>query len=186
MLALTRRRYPERQDCWHVYYGDVHAGTIARRTGQPHDEDPWEWRCGFYPGCNPGEHTNGTAETFDQARADFEAAWMVFLSKRTEADFQEYRRQRALTAWKYKMWDTGCRMPTQETSGRSRCFCGETITLQNDFDHVYRTHMGIAGSWKRVTRPMLMSAAANFEARATVACQKLCPLVELCLGGCRA
>jgi len=22
MLALTRRRYPERQDCWHVYYGD--------------------------------------------------------------------------------------------------------------------------------------------------------------------
>ena len=32
MPALTRRRYPERQDCWHVYYGDVHAGTIAIRT----------------------------------------------------------------------------------------------------------------------------------------------------------
>jgi hypothetical protein len=30
MPALTRRRYPERQDCWHVYYGDVHVGTIAR------------------------------------------------------------------------------------------------------------------------------------------------------------
>jgi hypothetical protein len=43
------RRYPERPDCWHVYYGDVHVGTIARRTGNPHDTDPWAWRCGFYP-----------------------------------------------------------------------------------------------------------------------------------------
>ena len=33
MPTLTRRRYPERPDCWHVYYGDVHAGTIARRVG---------------------------------------------------------------------------------------------------------------------------------------------------------
>jgi hypothetical protein len=22
-----------REECWHVYYGDVHAGTIAIRTG---------------------------------------------------------------------------------------------------------------------------------------------------------
>jgi hypothetical protein len=29
MPALTRRRYPERQDCWRVYYGDVHVGAIA-------------------------------------------------------------------------------------------------------------------------------------------------------------
>jgi hypothetical protein len=35
MPALTRRRYPERQDCWHVYYGDVHVGTIARSVGNP-------------------------------------------------------------------------------------------------------------------------------------------------------
>jgi hypothetical protein len=28
----------------------VHAGTIAIRTGIPHDEDPWGWSCGFYPG----------------------------------------------------------------------------------------------------------------------------------------
>jgi hypothetical protein len=24
----------------------VHVGTIAKRTGIPHDEDPWEWICG--------------------------------------------------------------------------------------------------------------------------------------------
>ena len=35
MPELTRRRYPERPGCWHVYYGDVHAGTIARRVGNP-------------------------------------------------------------------------------------------------------------------------------------------------------
>src|SRR5258708_33695245 len=33
--TLTRRRYPERPDCWHIYYGDVHAGTIAKRVGNP-------------------------------------------------------------------------------------------------------------------------------------------------------
>jgi hypothetical protein len=29
MPTLTRRRYPERPDCWHIYYGDVRVGTIA-------------------------------------------------------------------------------------------------------------------------------------------------------------
>ena len=66
MPALTRRHYPEAQDeCWHVYYGDVQAGTIAKRIGIPISEDPWGWSCGFYPGCHPGEHTQGTAPTFD-------------------------------------------------------------------------------------------------------------------------
>jgi hypothetical protein len=25
---VPRRRYPEREDWWHVHYGDVHVGTI--------------------------------------------------------------------------------------------------------------------------------------------------------------
>lgn len=44
-----------------------------------------------------GECTSGTAETFDDARAEFEAAWLVFLSSRTEADFQAWRDQRDWT-----------------------------------------------------------------------------------------
>jgi hypothetical protein len=52
--------------------------------------------CGFYPGAHPRECTDGTAATFDQARADFDEAWRVFLSNRTEADFQEWRDQRDL------------------------------------------------------------------------------------------
>jgi hypothetical protein len=100
MLALTRRRSTDaREECWHIYYGDVQAGTIAIRIGNPQDEDPWEWYCGFYPGSHPGEHQNGTAATFEEARADFESAWQVFLSKRTEADFQAY-----------SLWDAGKRL----------------------------------------------------------------------------
>jgi HEPN domain len=86
MPALTRRRYPERQDCWHVYFGDVHVGTIARRVGQPHDQDPWQWLCGFYPGSDPGEQRGGTAVSFDQARADFEVEWRRFSVRRAPAD----------------------------------------------------------------------------------------------------
>jgi len=84
---------------------------VALRTGIPHDEQP-------YPGCYPRECTDGTAETFDQARADFEAAWQVFLSKRTEADFQVWREQQAWTAEKYRRFDRGERMsPDWRASG---------------------------------------------------------------------
>jgi hypothetical protein len=89
MPSLTRRRSDNpRQETWRVYFGNVHVGAIARRIGQPLAVDPWQWRCGFHPGSRPGECTSGTAETFDEARSDFEAAWRVFLSNRTEADFR--------------------------------------------------------------------------------------------------
>jgi hypothetical protein len=86
MPTLTRRRSNDHHDCWHVYFGDVRVGT-----------------CGFYPGSHPGECTQGTAATLDQARAGFEAAWRVFLAKRTEADFQAWRDQQAWTQRKYAM-----------------------------------------------------------------------------------
>jgi hypothetical protein len=61
---------------------------LAQCIGNPGAAPRWQWRCGFYPGGRPGECTSGTAADFDEARADFEAAWRVFLAKRTEADFQ--------------------------------------------------------------------------------------------------
>jgi hypothetical protein len=79
MPALTRRRDLEAADeCWHVYYGDVRVGTIAKRVGIPPGEDPWGWSCGLYSGGHPRECTNGAAATFDQARAEFEEGWRVF------------------------------------------------------------------------------------------------------------
>jgi hypothetical protein len=91
MPELPRRRSTDaREECWHVYYGDVQAGTIVIRSGNPHDEDPGEWRCGLYPGSHPGEHQDGTAASFEEARADFEEAWQFFLAKRSEADVQAW------------------------------------------------------------------------------------------------
>jgi hypothetical protein len=49
-----------------------------------------------------------SAASFDN-RADFETAWRVFLSKRTEADFKAWREQRDWAARKYAAWDVGKR-----------------------------------------------------------------------------
>jgi hypothetical protein len=144
MPILTRRRYPERPDCWHIYYGDVHAGTIAKRVGNPPDTDPWEWSCGFYPGSHPREHETGTSATFDQARAEFERAWEVFSSKRSEADYQEWREARDWHAWKYRMVDTRHKLPTQMRDGRSTCFCGVGLTIASVDDHIRSAHMDMA------------------------------------------
>src|SRR6266566_8561411 len=137
MPALTRRRSADhRHQCWHIYYGDVHVGTIAERVGNPPDTDPWEWSCGFYPGSHPGEHESDTAPTFDDARADFERAWRVFLAKRTEADFQAWREQRDWTARKYARWDAGKRLeppnygPGKPCSRFRKCPCGEVFDMQ--------------------------------------------------------
>jgi hypothetical protein len=142
MPELTRRRNRECQhECWHVYYGDVRVGTIGIRPGVPIDVDQWGWNCGFYPGVEPREHRDGTAPTFEEARADFEVACRSFLAVRTDADFEEYRRHRAYTAWKYAMWDAGCRLPTQLSGGRSRCFCGSSIDISGTEQHIYAAHM---------------------------------------------
>jgi hypothetical protein len=74
MPELTRRRDPDAlQETWLIYFGDVHVGTIMRSVGNRNAAPQWQWRCGFYPGSNPGECKAGTSLTFGQARADFDA-----------------------------------------------------------------------------------------------------------------
>jgi len=139
MAVLTRRRYPERVDCWQIYYGDVCVGTVARRTGCPVDVDPWEWGCGFYPGTEPGQGESGTAVDFDQARAGFEAAWQRMLPTLTEANFQEWRDQRDWTAKKYAMWARGELMPSQRPNSMMTCPCGQRFDshrLEDNLIHV--------------------------------------------------
>ncbi len=93
MPELTRLRYPERPDCWHVFYGDVQVRTVARRVGNPPGSDEGEGMCGFYPGSRPAEYVNGTA-----------------------ADFAARRAHRDWTVQKYAMWETGERLPSQKSS----------------------------------------------------------------------
>lgn len=104
---LTRRRDPDHKDSWHVYCADIHAGTIARAAGTPNALVQWKWSAGFYPGSRPGEIETGTANTFEEARAAFEKAWLAFASTRTEADYQEWRDQQEWTAKKYAARDAG-------------------------------------------------------------------------------
>ena len=96
MRAGKPRRTCSPTEC---YFGNIHCGSISPAVGIPTER--WAWFCGFYPGSNPGEQTHGTADSFDQARADFEKAWQVFTSRRTEADYQAWRDQRDWTARKY-------------------------------------------------------------------------------------
>ena len=73
-----------------IMYGDIRAGMIARAVGLPNPPVAWKWSCGFYPGSQPGEIKEGTADTFDQARVAFKEPWRDFLAKRTPADFKKW------------------------------------------------------------------------------------------------
>jgi hypothetical protein len=77
MPELTRRPDPHRPDCWLIYFGDVHVGTIAKSNSIPNAEPKWQWLCGFYPSSEPGEQRGGTKATFEKAREAFGAAWRV-------------------------------------------------------------------------------------------------------------
>jgi hypothetical protein len=86
-----------------VNYAGVRVGTISEQSGNPVNTDRWKWHVGFYP----GDHRNGTAASFHAARAAFEAAWLDYLPKRSEADFEEWRDHQAFTAEKYRCFDRG-------------------------------------------------------------------------------
>jgi hypothetical protein len=66
-----------------------------KRAGVPVDVDQWGWRCGFYPGLDPGQNHDGSAANFELARVAFEEAWRRLLPKIPEGAFTEYRRDRA-------------------------------------------------------------------------------------------
>jgi hypothetical protein len=134
-----RRQDPERDDCWFIYCGDIHAGTIAK-AATVNSQAVWNWSAGFNPGSGPGEIKGGSADTFEQARARFAPAWLAFAASRTPEDFAEWRDQRDFTAWKYRMRDQGMPMPTQSHTGRARCFCGAEITTAFVARHIQISH----------------------------------------------
>jgi hypothetical protein len=94
----------------------VQVGAIAKAVGNPNAVESWRWSCGFYPGSNPGEHRNGSAPSFEAARAAFEAAWRENLPKRTEADIQAWRSAGVDRRQKYRRFARGERMPVGRTT----------------------------------------------------------------------
>jgi hypothetical protein len=111
MTALTRRRGDNpHHETWHVYFDNVHVGTIGARAGVPTTGDQWGWSVGFYPGTEPGTYRQGSATSFESARAAFDAAWLKLAPTLTEESFESWRRSRDFHAWKYRMWAEKCRM----------------------------------------------------------------------------
>ena len=140
MKELTRRRLNVGFESWGVFYADVRVGGISRRSGVPDWVDPWAWSCGFTPGCGPGETISGTAATFDLAKVEFEKAWKRLASIKSEDHFQEWRDFRDFTEWKYTMWGSHLPLPTQTTTGVSKCFCGAEISMAQTETHIRAVH----------------------------------------------
>lgn len=145
LTQLTRRpdNDPHKAGGWFVYFGDVRVGHIGKRTGVPTHAPQWGWSCGFFPGCDPGQQTHGTGETFEEAKADFEKAWQQLSATRTEVHFELWRQSRDFHAWKDRMHDERVPMPTQTRNDRARCFCGAEITTASIPKHVQAAHRGI-------------------------------------------
>lgn len=140
MTGLTRRRDPETaREKWDIFYGDVRVGAIGRRAGVPNHAEQWEWRCGFYPGCD--RSIGGPAATFEQARTAFESAWGDLLPTLSEADFQAWRAQRDWIERKQAMWVSE-KLPSQQLSSLMRCPCGATFDSHSPAEsYAHRQHI---------------------------------------------
>jgi hypothetical protein len=151
MPTLSRRRSDNpHQITWHVHYGDLHVGTIGERAGVPVDVDPWQWSCGFYPGLHPGQHRYGTAPTFEEARAGFEADWKALLREIPEGAFEEYRQDRESRAEMRAIQACGEKLPSEVFSLIMRCVCGvrfdshkPTESYRSPRAHLRRPKQGI-------------------------------------------
>jgi hypothetical protein len=109
---------------WHVFYDDIRVGTIGQRAGVPVEVDRWEWNCGFYPGLHSGQYRSGTAPTFDEACAGFEADWKDLPPEIPDGAFEEYRQDREARAEMRAKRARGEKLDSEIPSSIMRCVCG--------------------------------------------------------------
>jgi hypothetical protein len=64
------------------------------------------------------EYERAVIAEFDAGDTEATLQAMAAEAKRTEADFEEYHRDRAFHAWKQAMWAKGLKLPTQVADGR--------------------------------------------------------------------
>ena len=129
MSELTRRRDTSRnEETWLIFLEDVHIGTIGRRAGVPTDAEQWGWRCGISGSPRiEAPAPRARLQTSIEARSQFEAAWRKLRPAYTDADFADYRRARAWTAWKQSDVGNGLQA-SDANAGRPRTVllrCGD-------------------------------------------------------------
>ncbi len=122
--ALTRRRDRRcrHEETWHICCGDVRVGMISERAGVPIEVEPWGWALGFYPGMEP-PHSEGTAATFELARAAFEECWQQTLPTLTAEQFEAWRHDRDFRAEIRAKRARGEKLDTETFSSMMRCVC---------------------------------------------------------------
>ncbi|MGO4513691.1 hypothetical protein CT676_42695 [Bradyrhizobium sp. MOS001] len=148
--ALTRRRSDNtHQKTWQIYFGDVRVGTIGSRAGVPTAADQWGWPCGFYPGLEPGQHRNGTAETFEAAREEFESAWSELLPCIPDSAFAEWRNDRDWRAEMKAKRARGEKLDSEIRNTLMRCVCGTVFDSWKPVEsYPHRAHIYAAQAGK--------------------------------------
>jgi hypothetical protein len=88
MAEVTRRRSADhREECWHI----ITAMFMSVRLPSASEIRTIPINGNGTAGSIRVRDRANVSPTFEEARADFERAWHVFLSKRTEADFRAWR-----------------------------------------------------------------------------------------------
>jgi hypothetical protein len=121
-MNLTRRLVDEEHQTWAIMFDDIRVGTISTRTGAPLHEPKWRWICGFYPGLEPGQHQDGVAGSFDEARAEFQKAWDYVQSIMPADACARYREWRVADQERQQRIKDGWTPPPWE--GWMTCACG--------------------------------------------------------------
>ena len=99
-------------DCWFIYCGDIHAGTIARATACRTRRTTGTGRRASIRARIPARSRSGCAETFEEARAKLSAGMAGVRSEpQAERDFAEWREWQDWTARKYAARDAGLPCP---------------------------------------------------------------------------
>ena len=169
MPTLSRRRSDNpHQITWHVHYGDLHVGTIGE-SGAPPPPPPPPPSLFFFSAlafrstsihgnglaastrvCIRASARYGTAPTFEEARAGFEADWKALLPEIPESAFEEYRQDRESRAEMRAIQACGEKLPSEVFSLIMRCVCGvrfdshkPTESYRSPRAHLRRPKQGI-------------------------------------------
>jgi hypothetical protein len=111
----------------------------------------WRWDCGFYPGIEPGQHLYGVAETFEEARTDFQEAWERLQGVLGADAFDRYRKWRKGDQRRWQRIRDGWTPP--EWDGSMTCVCGDRFNSwvpaqnQEHCPHIYAAQA--AGTWAK-------------------------------------
>ena len=149
MPALTRRRDRDAsQETWLIFYdGDIRAGTVALRSGQPTTTEPWEWSCGFY-WLSGGRLRLGHRGDILGSTQGLRGGMEDLPRKTRWGRFSGLARPARPDRTEYALFDAGLRPPSPEwepgkpCDTRMKCRCGEVFDSHDPAgSYIHRGHI---------------------------------------------